>query len=222
LQKSQNPLIKYNRVRITVNSNSILSDVDLEINSKDYVAFFGANGSGKSTLIKATLGMIPIETGKIEVAGERIHRSATAANVIQNSVGYVPQYSDISRDFPITVREVLKLECEGDSCHRDITEHLDILNAGKIIDQKISELSGGEFQKMLISRALIKEPEVLILDEPVNNLDQKSKEDLFSKLKKLNVEQGKTIILVSHDHNLIEENDIRVFKFIDNTVKEWK
>jgi zinc transport system ATP-binding protein len=218
--KDSQSLIEYKQVGIKFGHNWILRDVNFKINPGDYVAFIGANGSGKSTLIKATLGMISKNEGKILVNGSIIEKSDNVEKVIKQSFGYVPQYTSISRDFPITVREVLTLECKQSNCPVNVEEHLKLFNSVQIVDQSISELSGGEFQKMLISRALIKDPDVLILDEPVNNLDHDSKEELFSKLKKLNKEQGKTVILVSHDHNLLENMNIRLIKFEDQTTTE--
>lgn len=165
--------------------------------------------------MESLLGLLPQRSGKIELFGEENSRS-----LIASKVGFLPQSQIIDRQFPITVRELIDIECgQGVSCPISAEDHLAVFNAQQLIDNKISDLSGGEFQKVLIARALIKDPQLLILDEPTNNLHPDSVTQLFRLLKSL-TEQGKAVVVVIHDHNVIENYPGRIFEFAQGRVVE--
>lgn len=192
-----------NKLNLAYGKTSVIKDLTCEIAKGKITYIIGGNGAGKSTLIKALIGRHPLQSGTIKVFGE-----ANSSANIAKYIGYVPQYSNIDRTFPITVDEMIALECgEPDTCKVGISGHLHIFDAEKLLHKKISDLSGGELQKTLIARALVSNPEILILDEPFNNLDHETEVDLIELLRKLHDEQGKTIIFVTHDLGIINIKD---------------
>lgn len=186
---------------LSVNYGKIkaLSNVFLDVDDKEYLGIIGPNGGGKTTLLKAILGLIPISNGAIEVYGKNIKTSEI--------VGYVPQFSSVDKNFPITVCEVVMtgrmkkgLSPFFRFSKKDKEETEEILNKVGIYNlsnRKINSLSGGEFQKMLIARALAVNPKILLLDEPTASVDITSRDQIYNLLAKLN--EDMTIILVTHD-----------------------
>lgn len=177
-----------------------LTHVELDVTQGEYLGIIGPNGGGKSTLIKAILGLVPPTSGKIEVFG-------AAPGGRHAAVGYVPQFAAMDRRFPITLMEVVlsghlpggispffaysKQDREA-ACALIERVGLSALSA-----RKISDLSGGEFQRMLIARALAVKPKLLLLDEPTASVDAGAREKIYELLDELNREM--TIILVTHD-----------------------
>jgi len=184
--------IKLENVEFKYLGNNVLNKINLSINEGDYIFITGGNGSGKSTLIKLILGLIKPSSGQVKTKKDQF---------IADNIGYVSQSQSIDKDFPITVEELILLECKVSkrTCSLSPEIHLARFNAEHLINKKIGELSGGELQKVLIGRALVTEPTILILDEPTNNLDKQARENLYSLLRHLNKE-GRTIIHVTHSH----------------------
>ncbi len=194
-----NPAFSIKNLELRYKDNTVISKLTCDIAAHKISYIIGSNGAGKSTLVKTLIGTLKPHTGTIRIFGKPLDSKAIAEHV-----GYVPQYSSIDRSFPITVNEMIALECNQKThCNIGILGHLKIFNAEKLINKKISELSGGELQKALIARALVTNPEILILDEPFNNLDHKTEFDLIALLKNLEAEHGKTIIFVTHDLSII-------------------
>src|SRR5690606_22827269 len=144
-------------------AHKVLEDVSVDIYGGDFVFFTGGNGSGKTTLAKIILGLLVGVKGKhtanISYQGEVLTQAKIAAEF-----GYVSQYSQIDRRFPISVLEMLNLESRGRK--QDSLLALQSVSAEHLFNRNIDQLSGGEFQRVLIARSLIKNPSVLILDEP--------------------------------------------------------
>lgn len=179
---------------------SALTDVSLCVEERDYLGIIGPNGGGKTTLLKAILHLVRPTTGQIYVYGKKTGHE-------EKVIGYVPQMSAVDKKFPITVQQVVLMGMLPSSISlfhhfkpKDIekaNKFLDLVGIYKLKKRMISELSGGEFQKMLIARAIAVEPKILILDEPTASVDANSRNQIFSLLKKLN--ENMTIILVTHD-----------------------
>lgn len=175
-----------------------LTGVCLDVSDGEYLGIIGPNGSGKSTLLKAILGLVPISSGRVEVYGDSEHRSG---------IGYVPQFAAMDRRFPITVLEVVltgRLKkgltpfLRYTAADRDIVRGLlERVGIGRLSDRLICELSGGEFQRMLIARALAANPRLLLLDEPTASVDAASRERIYALLGELH--KSMTIVLVTHD-----------------------
>jgi zinc transport system ATP-binding protein len=186
------------------NSSEILTNISFRLQAGDYLGIVGPNGSGKSTLIKLTLGLLPPNKGTIELFGSNM-----ADFIDWHKVGYLPQrINSFNPHFPATVREIVGLGLLSAKSHpRRITKSDEkainnALGLADILDIKnklIGELSGGQQQRVLIARALVSEPQLLILDEPTTALDPEAREKFFSTLKDLNDHKKVTLIIITHD-----------------------
>ncbi len=189
----KNVVLKYGR-------HEILNSTSFSVEPGDYIGIVGPNGSGKTTLMKAILGLHPIADGQINFSNE-IKQS--------RFVGYLPQKA-IANDhlFPAKVKEVVSMgllaqKKQPKFITRQDYEKIDTilkkLNIADLKDIKIGNLSGGQHQRVLLARALVSSPGLLILDEPTSALDPKVREEFYSLLSDLNEKDGVTILLVSHD-----------------------
>lgn len=171
-----------------------IDNISLNIKSGQFLGIIGENGGGKTTLLKVLLGLMKPSSGSVVIKSD-------------GNIGYVPQFTSFDKFFPIRVLDVIlmgKLSKKIKLFHRfntedveqakKVMERLDIL---ELIDRKIGDLSGGQIQKVLIARALINNPKVLLLDEPTASIDPNTKVEIYSILKELN--RDMTILLVSHD-----------------------
>lgn len=187
----------------THGENSIIENLTLQIEVGDYVGLLGPNGSGKTTLLKLILGLLSPDQGAITVFGRSAGNRAAAAYI-----GYVPQHSTAQNEFPATVEEVVR---SGRTARRGLfgrfsqadQEAVDAaIKKAQLEDlreRNIAQLSGGQRQRVFIARALAGQPRLLILDEPTTGVDVMVQHEFYAFLKKLNEEDGLTILLVSHD-----------------------
>ena len=177
-----------------------VAGVCLDVGEGEYLGIIGPNGGGKSTLLKAILGLVPVSAGTVSVFGKSPGAPGTP-------VGYVPQFAAMDKKFPITLMEVVltgRLKAGLSPFYRyskkdRLAVHglLERVGVESLADRQISELSGGEFQKMLIARALAVSPRLLLLDEPTASVDAASCDQIYELLGELNKDM--TIILVTHD-----------------------
>lgn len=188
-------------VCVSYAQHQALKNINLEIEEGAFLGILGPNGGGKSTLIKAIIGSVPY-TGTIKIFGKEQEYA---------SLGYMPQSSGLNREFPIDALEV----CLSSNLHKkwhffyrytkamqeESMEYLELLGIGHLAHRSIAELSGGEFQKLLLARTLLTKPKLLLLDEPTANIDPQSSEHIFEVLAKFN--QKMTIIMVTHDLSAI-------------------
>jgi zinc transport system ATP-binding protein len=192
--------------QVTVKYNHIVAvhNVSLAVEEGEFVAIAGPNGGGKSSLIKAILDLVPLASGSIQIFGQD-HRKA------KGLIGYIPQQSVFDSKFPITVRDVIlmgRLPASLGFFHRftrkderRVDEIMEELKIESLADRPIGELSGGQKQKVLLARALVTDPKMLILDEPTASLDPPSKKQIYELLKELN--KKLTILMISHDDERI-------------------
>jgi zinc transport system ATP-binding protein len=180
-----------------------LKGVSFDVDSGDYVGIVGPNGSGKTTLIKALLGLVSFE-GTIRFLGESLSDFTSSKHI-----GYLPQkMSFLDQRFPATAKEIVvsgvycckkfpKRLSQGD--YRAAEQAMEILGVTNLGNRPIGRLSGGQQQRILLARALVHHPQLLILDEPTVALDPQSRESFYATVKKLNKDKGVTVLLVSHD-----------------------
>lgn len=177
-----------------------ITNVSFDVKEGEFLGIIGPNGGGKSTLLKAILGLIPITMGSVQIYGQEQRKNRTA-------LGYVPQFATMDRRFPISVNEValtgrlksgLSPFMKFSRTDREIAyQQLQRVGIDSLAKRQISELSGGEFQRLLIARALAVNPKILLLDEPTASVDASSREQIYNLLEELNKEM--TIVLVTHD-----------------------
>jgi len=207
-------ILKVNGLSLGYEKQVVIKDISFEVNNKDFILVIGSNGAGKSTLIKGILGIIK------PISGEIIYDSET-----KNHIGYMPQETKVDRNFPASVMEIVLSGLINKMGGRPFynkedkkkaREALKILKIENLEKKIFSELSGGQRQKVLLARSLCATTNLLILDEPSNNLDQESKVEFYSTLKHLNEGHGITIIMITHDITRDRE------AFIGNKVLELR
>lgn len=195
--------IEVNNVSFFYNSHQILTDINLRVEEKDFLAIMGPNGSGKTTLLKVILGILIPAQGTVRVFGKPTPKAAGV-------LGYVPQDTGLNKDFPISVQDVAlmgrlgmagrgrKYSSEDRAVTRKVLERVGMWDYR---DRPIGKLSGGQRQRVLIARALAVEPKILLMDEPTASLDAQFQTDLYDLLKDLNATI--TIVIVSHDVSVL-------------------
>lgn len=203
-------LIEIDKLKFAYKTEYIIKDLSLRVNQGDFLAIVGENGSGKSTLIKLILGTLKKDGGSIKLLGEDIEKFDKF-----EKLGYVPQVNDLAKiSFPVTCREyvVMNLYKEFNLFKRPGKEQWDkvdiafktlgITNLEKLA---FRDLSGGQKQKVMIARALVANPDILILDEPTVGIDGESKDEFLKLLYHLNTHHGKTILMITHEMNLVKD-----------------
>ncbi|WP_297417183.1 metal ABC transporter ATP-binding protein [Clostridium sp.] len=185
----------------------LLKDINLNIPKGIYLSILGENGSCKSTLIKLILGLLKPDNGSI--------------NIDSNKISYVSQRLDnFNSDFPITVKEVLSCHAKivGGRSSKCIHDSLKKVNMLEFSDNLIGNLSGGQQQRIFIARALIGDPDLIILDEPSTGIDEKSQNEIYPLLQSLNKDLGKTIISVEHNTNVALKYSTHILKIENCTM----
>lgn len=201
-------MIDIKNLNYSIKNKTVLKDVNLRIADGEFAAILGPNGAGKTTLLRIILGLIKNYHGAIKIDGVPNDKWLK-----KNIIGYLPQAESFDIDFPATSRDITLMGYAGikglfSYFNQDDKNKADyylrkVGLTGKE-DQYIGSLSGGEFQRVLLSRALIAESNYIFLDEPEASLDQEGVNGFFTLLKELNNE-GKTILVVSHDINILSK-----------------
>ncbi len=196
-------VVDVKNLAVKYEDREVFKDINFTLQKGDYVALTGPNGSGKSTLLKTILNLVKRERGEI-----RLFDTPIESFTKWDRIGYVPQRLSLAPFFPATVQEIValglvsKLNKFGKLnaiYYKKVDSLLASLGLSEIKNKNISIVSGGQLQRVIIARALISDPELLILDEPTTALDPEMRENFFEILKNLNVNKRVTIILVTHD-----------------------
>lgn len=200
-----------------------LDKINVQIERDDFLSILGPNGSGKSTLIKLITGYLRPNSGKIILDGKDLNQFKPKE--LAKKIAYVPQIPNTI--YPFSVYEIVAmgrypyLGISGFEKEKDkekIFEIVKLLELEHILEKGINEISGGEIQRAFIARALVQEPHILLLDEPNAHLDIKHQLSIFNLLKKLNDQNGLTIITVMHDLNLAKYYSSRILMLKEGKV----
>ncbi len=196
-------LLRLDGVGVRLGGREILRDVSFVIRPGEFTGLIGPNGAGKTTLLRVILGLQPVTQGSVLIDGApRPPRDA--------SIGYVPQKLAIEPDMPLRVRDVVSLGVDGHKfgvrlpsrARRELVDDmLTAVGARRYADARVGELSGGEQQRVMIAHALISRPRLLLLDEPLANLDISSEQGIVSVLARLSRAEGIAVLLSAHDMN---------------------
>jgi len=191
------PLVSVRDLNYTTENNNILINISFDIYRGDFVGIIGPNGAGKSTLIKTLIREIEDYTGEIKINGK---------------IGYVPQSEERERDFPIKVYEVALMGLYSEvgpfkrfkeEHYEKVRETLKLLQIDHLYNRLVGKLSGGEYRRLMVARALVSDPDILILDEPEANIDKEGQSILYETLRNIKQDKNMSIMLISHDLNMI-------------------
>ena len=204
MMEKAEPIIEVEDMTVSRSGEKVIEDANFSVYRGDFVGVVGPNGGGKTTLIKAILGVLPRDSGSIRLFGEDIDSFES-----WNKVAYVSQDAvNFDQSFPLSVRELVSLgRIRKDNIGRRLTSDdwgrveavLKFMGISDIADKRIGQLSGGQKQRVFVAKAVVREPQILFLDEPVAGVDPETQERFYMKLSNLNSQRGVTVIDVSHD-----------------------
>jgi zinc/manganese transport system ATP-binding protein len=204
--------IALERASVQIGGAPVWSDVSMRMDSGEFVALLGGNGSGKSTLLKVVLGALPLAAGSVSVLG----RPAGAAN---RAIGYLPQRRAFEEGTRLRGADIVRLGLDGDrwgvplpvswgrqgarrrAARARVDEVIQLVGAGAYAERPIAELSGGEQQRLLIAQALVRRPQLLLLDEPLDSLDLPTQASVAALVHDVCRSAGVGVLLVAHDVN---------------------
>jgi ABC-type Mn2+/Zn2+ transport system ATPase subunit len=198
------PAIVLENVSCGYQRGHVLTDVDLRIPQGQFVGLIGPSGAGKTTLLRTMVGLVPRIDGRVEVAGRPV-----MPGMPPPKVGYVPQVGMIDWSFPVTVENVVMmgkqrqmgwLPWPSGRDKSDVAGILERLGIGQLARRHIRDLSGGQQQRTFLARALISDPEILILDEPTASVDIRTRDEILHLLAEIN-DSGITIVITTHELN---------------------
>lgn len=216
-------ILEVKNVSTSYSGHTAIKNVNFNVQPHEYICLVGENGSGKSTLIKTIVGINKKDSGEI------------ITNIKPEKISYLAQNNMTDLNFPATAKEIIMTGVQKHKVlpfykkddYKKFDEVCELLNIKNIINKQIGELSGGQRQRIMLARALIRKPELLILDEPCSGLDINITKELYDILNKLNKEHGLTIIMATHDLEEIKNMNVRVIcmattiKF-DGKIEDWK
>ncbi|XKM13791.1 zinc ABC transporter ATP-binding protein ZnuC [Orbaceae bacterium ac157xtp] len=181
-------LVRLNNISVELNNQKILNHISFSIERGKIITLLGPNGAGKSTLVKIVLGLLKPTTGEV------IKKTGL-------TVGYVPQKLKLDKTLPITVERFIKLNTSVKS--DDIVTTLQKVNASNLIHKTMHQLSGGEMQRVLLAQALVKKPDLLVLDEPTQGVDLNGQITLYNLIANAKNDINCGVLMVSHDLHLV-------------------
>jgi zinc transport system ATP-binding protein len=202
--QEKTPVLEVSDLNVNRANSVVIEDANFTIQRGDYVGIVGPNGGGKTTLLLALLNITPRTKGTIRFFGQDIESFSH-----WEKVAYVPQHAiNFDSQFPLTVRELVSLgrvnrrNLGRTLKHTDlesVDDALEFMGISDIANRRIGQLSGGQKQRVFVAKALVRNPEIILLDEPIVGVDAKTQEKFYKKLSDLNVKKGITIMLVTHD-----------------------
>ena len=196
------PIIKVANLSYYYDSIPTLDHISFTVDKGDFLGIIGPNGAGKTTLFQCMLGIVNDFSGQINLFGFDIRQDK---KMLQR-IGYVPQKKSVEQAFPATVSEIVSLGMIGNKINTEsIDSAIEFVELGAYRNKRIGELSEGQQQRVIIAKALVKQPDLLILDEPTTGIDSAAQQRFYDLLTKLNKDKGITIVWSSHDMNAVEK-----------------
>jgi len=201
-----NTVIKIQDAVVSYREDVALQGVSLEVRKGEFVGIIGPNGAGKTTLLTVINGLGKLIHGEVRVLGSRLNRRN--GNSLRKRIGYVAQVENIDPRLPISVRETVMVGCYGrlGLFHRParaqweiVDKVLEMVGMSHLSQRPIGHLSGGEYQRAAIARALVQQPEIFLLDEPTASIDQKAQHEILSLIQLIHREYHMTTLFVTHD-----------------------
>jgi len=203
-------VLHLDRVALSLGGHPVLREVSLDLHAGEFVGLIGANGAGKTTLLRLILGLLRPDSGAVQVLGRPVGRGNAA-------VGYVPQKQQFDPETPLRGRDLVALGIDGQRWgipwpsrqrRRRVDDALRQVGALEYADAPVGRLSGGEQQRLLIAQALLADPKILLLDEPLSHLDIRSASEVVRLVARIGKARGVAVLLVAHDMNpLLEAMD---------------
>jgi zinc transport system ATP-binding protein len=188
-------LLAINNLSVIFENKKILDNVSFAISKSKIVTIIGPNGSGKTTLVRAILGIVKPNSGSIYFSSKL-------------KIGYMPQKLNLNKNLPLTVIDFLMLEVGHKINQAILDETIKELGIEKVLKSDLRRISGGEMQKALLAKALLNQPNLLILDEPIGGLDINGQIEFYKLIDKLRVEKNMSILIISHDlHTVMRRAD---------------
>lgn len=206
------------------NKRAVLKEINVEIEHGDCVAVIGPNGAGKTTFIKTINGLTPYSQGTVNIFGNALNQE------IKRKIGYIPQNNNFDALMPISVREVISIGLTAQfgifkkftdfdkKTVEDISKGLNIFN---LIDKPVGQLSGGESQKVSIARVLAQNPKLILMDEPLSNLDKKTQTDILNLIDFIYHEQNITMLIVVHNLSQMPKCCNKVILMADGKIIDY-
>lgn len=212
-ENSQKLAIEARNLSVRLGERLVLYDVNLDVRKGDTVALIGPNGAGKTTLLKALLGILPLESGSVKILGEE------KFSAVCQKIGYVPQKLFADPSFALSVREFLSLNLKqifwpwfssrmADGMLANVIEKVGL---NGILSRSVAELSGGQFQRVMIAFALLRKPEILFMDEPTAGIDAPGEEDFYQMIENVHKERHLAVVIVSHDLSIVYKRASHVY-----------
>ncbi|MDJ0808209.1 MAG: zinc ABC transporter ATP-binding protein ZnuC [Gammaproteobacteria bacterium] len=189
MNQAQRPLINAKGIGIELNGRQVLKQVDLVVGQREIVTLIGPNGAGKTTLVRVILGLLQPDSGQV-IRQQDLR------------IGYMPQKMALSSNLPLTVRRFLKLACTDKKATR-LQATVSELEINHLLGSQMATLSGGETQRVLLARALLRDPDLLVLDEPVQGVDVTGQAELYNLITRIRDRHACSVLMISHDLHLV-------------------
>jgi zinc transport system ATP-binding protein len=195
-----NNVIEITNLYLSYSDIKVLENINLQIPENSFVSIVGPNGAGKTTLMKILLGLVNYNSGDVKVFGK------TPAQVDPSLIGYVPQIKTMDRSFPALAIELVSSgitrrwpwHIKSDDKKKSL-DALALVKAEKLANRTLSELSGGELQRVCLARSIVRQPKLVVLDEPATGIDAIGEADLYNHLETYKEKSGATILMITHD-----------------------
>jgi len=204
MKEGNDIVLEVKDLNVSRGGQKVIENASFTVRMGDYTGIVGPNGGGKTTLVLSVLGQLPRDSGEIRLFGQDIDRFdqwGKVAHVSQDAVNF-------DYNFPLTVRELISMGRvnRGNLCRKlreedwkKVDEALDIMAISDLADRRVGMLSGGQKQRAFVAKALVKEPKIIFLDEPLSGVDANAQENFYKVLSNLNQQKGITLLIVSHD-----------------------